>query len=72
MLGYVCWVGCPYGVDLMARDNPKPTFRTIPIHADYPGLTGLQTGPTTELVALGLGPDVEAMLLAKAREIGRG
>lgn len=56
----------------MARDNPTPTFRTIPHHLDYPGLTALQTGPTTELVALGLGPDVEAMLLAKAREIGRG
>jgi len=55
----------------MARDNP-PTFRTIPIHADYPGLTGLMTGPHTELVALGLGPAVEAMLVAKAKEIGRG
>ena len=55
----------------MARDNSTPTFRTIPIHADYPGLTGLMTGPTTELVALGLGPDIEAMLLAKAKELGR-
>lgn len=56
----------------MARDNPTPTFRTIPPFKEYNGLTALSTGPTTELVALGLGPDVEAMLLAKAREIGRG
>lgn len=54
----------------MARDNP-PTFRTIPTHSDYPGLTGLMTGPTTELVALGLGPAIEAMLIAKAKELGR-
>jgi len=57
----------------MARGENKPNFRIIPQSGGYPGVVGLMvgTGPR-EIVMLGSGKDVEAVVLRKVREIEGG
>lgn len=52
----------------MARDNPNPTFRTIPASNSYPGLTALPLPNGNELVSMGTGKAVERILMEAARE----
>ena len=60
------WRDLSGGTSMTARDERG--FRFIPANGDYPGLTALLTSDGKEIVAMGIGPEVERVLLEKKGE----